>query len=96
MKTLTSERLHLRPVTKRDFSAIAEMDSDPDVMRYLCLKSPVPSYEQALEEAHYMLELGAPLAGVLGQSPAESHRFFLVGSGLFFLVTCRTSISAIG
>lgn len=63
MKTLTSERLHLRPVTKRDFSAIAEMDSDPDVMRYLCLKSPVPSYEQALEEAHYMLELRAPSGG---------------------------------
>ena len=63
MKTLTSERLHLRPVTKRDFSTIAEMDSDPDVMRYLCLKSPVPSYEQALEEAHYMLELRAPSGG---------------------------------
>ena len=63
MKTLTSERLHLRPVTKRDFSAIAEMDSDPDVMRYLCLKSPVPSYEQALEGAYYMLELRAPSGG---------------------------------
>ena len=60
MKTLTSERLYLRPVTKRDFSAIAAMDSDPRVMRYLRLKSPVPSYEQALEEAHYILELRAP------------------------------------
>ena len=60
MKILTSERLRLRPVTKRDFSAIAAMDSDPRVMRYLCLKSPVPSYEQALEEAHYILELRAP------------------------------------
>ena len=63
MKILTSERLRLRPVTKRDFSAIAAMDSDPRVMRYLCLKSPVPSYEQALEEAHYILELRAPSGG---------------------------------
>ena len=63
VKTLTSERLRLRPVTGRDFSAIAEMDSDPSVMRYLCLKSPVPSYEQALEEAHYILELRAPSGG---------------------------------
>ena len=60
MKTLTSERLCLRPVTERDFSAIAELDSDPSVMRYLCLRSPAPSYEQALEEAHYILELRAP------------------------------------
>jgi len=63
VKILTSERLRLRPVTKRDFSAIAAMDSDPRVMRYLCLKSPVPSYEQALEEVHSILELRAPSGG---------------------------------
>ena len=63
MKILTSERLRLRPVTKRDFSAIAAMDSDPRVMRYLCLKSPVPSYEQALEEVHSILDLRAPSGG---------------------------------
>ena len=63
MKTLTSERLRLRPVTKRDFSAIAAMDSDPNVMRYLCLKSPLPSYEQALEEVHSILDLRAPSGG---------------------------------
>ena len=96
MKILTSERLRLRPVTKRDFSAIAELDSDPSVMRYLCLKSPVPSYEQALEEVHSILDLVLLLAGVRGQSPAEPRRHFLVGSGLFFSVTCRISISVIG
>ena len=63
VKILTSERLRLRPVIKGDFSAIAAMDSDPSVMRYLCLKTPVPSYEQALEEAHNMLELRAPSGG---------------------------------
>ena len=63
MKTLTSERLRLRPVTSRDFSAIAAMDSDPRVMRYLRLKSPLPSYEQALEEAHSILDLRAPSGG---------------------------------
>ena len=63
MKTLTSERLRLRPVTGRDFSAIAAMDSDPSVMRYLCLKSPVPSYAQALEEVHSILDLRAPSGG---------------------------------
>ena len=63
VKTLTSERLRLRPVTGRDFSAIAAMDSDPSVMRYLCLRSPVSSYEQALEDAHYILELRAPSGG---------------------------------
>ena len=63
VKILTSERLHLRQVTGRDFSAIAAMDSDPSVMRYLCLKSSVPSYEQALEEAHNILELRAPSGG---------------------------------
>ena len=60
MKTLISERLCLRPVTTRDFPAMAAMDSDPIVMRYLCLKSPVPTYEQALEEQHCILELSAP------------------------------------
>ena len=63
MKILTSERLRLRPVTKRDFSAIAAMDSDPRVMRYLCLKSPLPSYEQALEEVHSILDLRTPSGG---------------------------------
>ena len=63
VKILTSERLRLRQITGRDFSAIAAMDSDPSVMRYLCLKTPVPSYEQALEEAHNMLELRAPSGG---------------------------------
>ena len=63
VKTLTSERLRLRPVTNRDFSAIAAMDSDPNVMRYLCLKSPLPSYEQALEEVHSILDLRAPSGG---------------------------------
>ena len=63
MKTLISERLRLRPVTERDFSAIAAIDSDPCVMRYLCLKSPVPSYEQALEEVHSILDLRAPSGG---------------------------------
>ena len=50
MKTLISERLCLRPVTTRDFPAMAAIDSDPGVMRYLRLKSPVPTYDQALEE----------------------------------------------
>ncbi len=63
MKILTSERLRLRPVTGRDFSEIAAMDSDPRVMRYLCLKSPVPSYDQALEEVHSILDLRAPSGG---------------------------------
>ena len=77
MKTLTSERLRLRPVTKRDFSAIAAMDSDPNVMRYLCLKSPVPSYEQALEEAHYILELRAPSgAGTWAITCRNTQTFF--------------------
>ena len=39
------------------------MDSDPRVMRYLCLKSPLPSYEQALEEAHSILNLRTPSGG---------------------------------
>ena len=63
MKILTSERLRLRPVTKRDFPAIAAMDSDPRVMRYLCLRRSVPSYEQALEEVRSILELRAPSGG---------------------------------
>ena len=63
MKTLTSERLRLRPVPKRDFSAIAAIDSDPRVMRYLCLKSLLPSYDQALEEVHSILDLRAPSGG---------------------------------
>ena len=60
MKTLITERLCLRPVTTRDFPAMAAMDSDPGVMRYLRLKSPVPTYDQALEEQHCILELSAP------------------------------------
>ena len=60
MKTLITERLRLRPVTERDFSAIAAMDSDPNVMRYLCLKDRAPGYQEALENAHYILELHSP------------------------------------
>ena len=77
MKILTSERLLLRPVTGRDLSAIAAMDSDPSVMRYICLKSPVPSYEQALEEAHNILALRAPSGGgTWGITCRTTQRFF--------------------
>ena len=82
MKTLISERLCLRPVTTRDFPAMAAMDSDPNVMRYLRLKSPVPTYGQALEEQHCILELSAPQCGYVGdhlQNHASILRLDLVG-----------------
>ena len=60
MKTLTTTRLVIRPLTEADFPAIAAMDSDPEVMRYLALNSAVPTYEKALQQVPEILDMPCP------------------------------------
>ena len=63
MKALNTTRLVLRPIIEGDFPAIAAMNSDPEVMRYLALHSPVPPYKQALQQAPWCLDLPCPDGG---------------------------------
>ena len=77
MKTLTTTRLVLRPLTERDFPEIAAMDADPDVMRYLALDSPVPTYEQALQNAPKIFDWPCPEGGGVWAITSKQAREFL-------------------
>ena len=59
MVTHRTNRLSLRPIVHGDFVAIGMMNSDPHVMRYLCLNSRIPTYSEAFEDASNMIEWGS-------------------------------------
>ncbi|HHZ73446.1 MAG TPA: N-acetyltransferase, partial [Gammaproteobacteria bacterium] len=50
LESLTTTRLCLGPVTTADYPAIASLNSDPTVQRFLCLSKVPPTYEQALAD----------------------------------------------
>ena len=77
VKTLTTTRLVLRPLAERDFPAIAAMDADPDVMRYLAINSPVLTYEQALQKAPKILDWPCPEGGGVWAIISKRTRAFL-------------------
>lgn len=65
LKTLTSIRLCLGPVTTADYPAIASLNADPAVQRFLCLSKAPPTHEEALANLPCFLSTPAPNGGGL-------------------------------
>ena len=64
-ESLTTPRLRLDPVTTTEFPAIASLNSDPRVQRFLCLNKVPPAYEEALADLPCLLSAPAPTGGGL-------------------------------
>ena len=64
-ESLTTPRLRLGPVTTTDYPAIASLNSDPAVQRFLCLSKVPPAYEEALADLPCLLGAPAPTGGGL-------------------------------
>ena len=60
LESLTPTRLCLGPVTTADYPAIASLNSDPTVQRFLCLSKVPPTYEQALADLPCFLNAPSP------------------------------------
>ena len=65
LESLTTTRLCLRPVTTDAYPAIASLNSDPGVQRFLCLSKAPPTYKQALAALPCLLSAPAPTGGGL-------------------------------
>jgi len=65
LDNLMTPRLCLGPVTKTDYPAIASLNSDPAVQRFLCLSKAPPTYEAALADLACFLSIPAPTGGGL-------------------------------
>jgi len=65
LESLTTTRLCLDPVTTADYPAIASLNSDPAVQRFLCLRKALPTYEEALADLPCLLSTPAPTGGGL-------------------------------
>ena len=61
--SLMTPRLCLRSVTKTDYPAIASLNSNPAVQRFLCLSKVPPTYEEALVDLPCFLCIPAPTGG---------------------------------
>ena len=60
---LTTFRLCLGPVKTADYPAIASLNADPAVQRFLCLSKVPPTYEEALVDLPCFLSTPAPTGG---------------------------------
>jgi len=65
LENLTTFRLCLGPVKTADYPAIASLNSDPAVQRFLCLSKAPPTYEEALADLPCLLSTPAPPGGGL-------------------------------
>jgi len=65
LENLTTFRLCLGPVKTADYPAIASLNSDPAVQRFLCLSKAPPTYEEALADLPCLLSTPAPTGGGL-------------------------------
>ena len=65
LENLTTTRLYLGPVTTADYPAIASLNSDPAVQRFLCLSKAPPTYKQALADLPCLLSAPVPTGGGL-------------------------------
>ena len=63
LESLTTTRLCLGPVTTADYPAIASLNADPAVQRFLCLSKAPPTYEEALADLPCFLSIPAPTGG---------------------------------
>ena len=65
LENLTTFRLCLGPVKTADYPAIASLNADPAVQRFLCLSKAPPTYEEALADLPCLLSTPAPTGGGL-------------------------------
>ena len=65
LENLTTFRLCLRPVKTADYPAIASLNADPAVQRFLCLSKAPPTFEEALADLPCLLSTPAPTGGGL-------------------------------
>ncbi len=65
LENLTTFRLCLGPVKTADYPAIASLNADPAVQRFLCLSKAPPTYEEALADLPCLLTTPAPTGGGL-------------------------------
>ena len=77
LKILTTTRLRLNPVTTVDYPAIASLNADPAVQRFLCLCKAPPTYEEALADLPCLLSTPAPTGGGLWCIRSRSTSDFL-------------------
>ena len=61
--SLTTARLCLGPATTTDHPAIASLNADPTVQRFLCLSKAPPTHKEALADLPYFLSAPAPTGG---------------------------------
>ena len=77
LENLTTFRLCLRPVKTADYPAIASLNSDPAVQRFLCLSKSPPTYEEALADLPCLLSTPAPTGSGLWCIRSRSTSDFL-------------------
>ena len=91
LESLTTTRLCLGPVTTADYPAIASLNSDPAVQRFLCLSKAPPTYKQALADLPCLLSAPAPTGGGLWCISNKSTGDFL-GLTLLLYTDDRTEV----
>ena len=91
LENLTTFRLCLRPVKTADYPAIASLNADPAVQRFLCLSKAPPTYEEALADLPCLLSTPAPTGGGLWCIRSRSTTDFL-GLILLLYTDDRTKI----
>ena len=91
LENLTTTRLCLEPVTTADYPAIASLNSDPGVQRFLCLSKAPPTYKQALADLPCLLSAPAPTGGGLWCISNKSTGDFL-GLTLLLYTDDRTEV----
>ncbi len=77
LENLTTFRLCLRPVKTADYPAIASLNADPAVQRFLCLSKSPPTFEEALADLPCLLSTPAPTGGGLWCIRSRSTSDFL-------------------
>ena len=91
LEILTTFRLYLRPVKTADYPAIASLNSNPAVQRFLCLSKAPPTYKQALADLPCLLSAPAPTGGGLWCISNKSTGDFL-GLTLLLYTDDRTEV----
>ena len=91
LENLTTFRLCLRPVKTADYPAIASLNADPAVQRFLCLSKAPPTYEEALADLPCLLSTPAPTGGGLWCIRSRSTSDFL-GLALLLYTDDRAKI----
>ncbi len=77
LENLTTFRLCLSPVKTADYPAIASLNADPAVQRFLCLSKSPPTFEEALADLPCLLSTPAPTGGGLWCIRSRSTSDFL-------------------